>query len=366
MNVSDLNLFLLSILVVSLTPTVSAAPPNCILIDGVFDDWANVPTNTDADAAANGSVPHTGTNIPDVHDTDHGGINDIPASRDHQDVDILEYKFTHDGNSLYAYFRADGVIGRTNIDGNNTACATTRAGRYYVIVTIDVDGEDLTDTTGYWLNEGGYFPTSRGYDINMELEFFDGAYNTGHYINHGAVDAGSLAQARLDQIAGVMDVLPGSYDWYTQWVWWDAWATPTPAESAACTDGPWTLPDGSQICFVSDRGPVFNGIVKYASSLDGTQLEMSAPFRGLMNNKGDGTPVIDYGSTLDISFSLEASGELSGSCDWASDTADPIIGYVIEAPPSIPTVSHNGTVALVLVLIAAGAVVLRSRTRAIA
>ena len=306
-----------------LAPPATGEPVTDITVDGDFSDWASVPSHTDPDAAADGSVLHDG--IPDVHDTDHDEQSDIPSAMDHVDVDLLEYKFTHDSDGLYAYFRADGVIGQTQAN-------PPRAGRYYVIVTIDVDNDD---ETGYWIHEGGYFPTSAGYDVNMEIEFYDNAFNTGHYLNHGALNSDELDQAIADQKLGVMDVLPGTYDWYSQWVWWDASSPPTEQEISDCTtdeDGPYTLPDGSMICFVQDRGPAFQGIITYASSSDGHELEMAAPYRGFMNLKSDGTtPVIGIGSVLDVSFSLEASGELSVSGGWASDTADPIVGHVVEA-----------------------------------
>ncbi len=87
------------------------------------------------------------------------------------------------------------------------------------------------DETGYWLHEGGYYPTSRGYDVNAEIEFFDGQLNTACYLNHGARDAAELRQAFLDQSsdkyraghdgpypAGFLRLLPGTYKQYTQWV----------------------------------------------------------------------------------------------------------------------------------------------------
>ena len=65
--------------------------------------------------------------------------------------------------------------------------------------TIDVDDDEKT---GYWLHEGGFYPTSRGYDVNAEIEWFGGRINTGHYINHACRDQTELDQAFLDQSAG--------------------------------------------------------------------------------------------------------------------------------------------------------------------
>src|SRR6516162_2030879 len=205
----------LILLLVNLPPVViagivpaEAAPPRTIIIDGKFDDWKDVPAHTDP---ANNE-----------HDTSHQGRDDKPDHVEHADVDILEYKLTHDAENLYAYFKARGVIGRTQ-----TAAADKPAGRYYAIVTIDVD-DDVK--TGYWLHEGGFYPTSGGYDVNAEIEWYDGRLNTGHYINHACRNPSELAQAHLDQSAGryrkgsrgpypagfVRSGL-GSYRFYAEW-----------------------------------------------------------------------------------------------------------------------------------------------------
>src|SRR6266566_4778926 len=155
------------------------AATHAIVIDGNFSDWASVPSHYDP--VGGPGVLHDG--IPDTHDTDHSGPNDVPVYVEHPDIDLVEYKFTHDSSNLYAYFRATGIIG-------NTISNATQHGRYYVIVTIDVDSNT---NTGYGLHEGGYYPTSYGYDMNMEYEFYNGGPNKGNYLNHGATN-----QAQLD------------------------------------------------------------------------------------------------------------------------------------------------------------------------
>ncbi|MCA9230958.1 MAG: hypothetical protein KDA57_09920, partial [Planctomycetales bacterium] len=154
-----LRVALLTILTARFTGPTLGGPFGNISIDGAFSDWDSVPAYFDADGGL--GVMHTGTLIPDIHDTDHSALGDIPSYVDHPDVDILEFKFTHDASNLYAYFKADGVI------GNTQTAAQGKAGRYYVIVTIDVDNDN---STGYYLHEGGYFPTSGTdrYDMNME------------------------------------------------------------------------------------------------------------------------------------------------------------------------------------------------------
>ncbi len=288
---------------------VRADPIRHIVVDGSFADWSGVPSYFDPQ--------------DDQHDTDHSGQFDTPAYVNHPDVDLLEFKLAHDENNLYAYFRSRGQIGATQheADGNG------RAGRYYVIVTIDVDNDD---STGYWLNEGGYYPTSRGYDMNMEIEYYDGAFNTGHYINHGALNPADLVTAEAQQKEGIVDVLPGTYDYYTQWVMFND-----------STSGDFDLQDGTSITFVADKGPVYQGIVSAAISPDGHELEMVAPFIGFMSYPGAqpgqrGDPIMTLGRTIDVSFSLEASGELTtppgDNGQWASDTSTPIVGYYLGVP----------------------------------
>jgi hypothetical protein len=287
----------------ALAASAWAEPVSKIIIDGSFTDWQYVPVYTDP--------------VDDQHDTDHELPGDTPDYVDHEDVDLIEFKFTNDEENLYAYFKSRGIIGRTQSSGVGTA------GRYYVIVTIDVDNDD---TTGYPLHEGGYYPTTPGYDMNMEVEYFDAAFNTGHYLNHGCLDATEFAQAEVDQSNGVVDVRPGTYEWYTQWVWWDE-PQGNPGEIELPPGG------GSTIIWVADKGPVYQGIITIALSVDGHEAEMKAPFRGFMMDKNSPTdPIMELGKIIDLSFSLEASGELAVGGQWASDTANPIEGYYLALP----------------------------------
>ena len=118
----------------------------------------------------------------------------------------------------------------------------------------------------------------------------------------------------------------------------------------------------SFVIIIGIRGPVYGGVITRALSPDGHEIEMRAPYRGLMKNKDEGTPVVGFGSTLNISISLEASGELSGSGGWASDTADPSVGYSV-APPPIPALSEWGMPVATVALMAVGVlIVIRRRS----
>jgi hypothetical protein len=304
------------------TPALFADPIKQITIDGSFADWASVPSHTDPAYGQFHGTNNFGDPLPDVHDTDGWEPtvdDDVPGPVNHPDVDLREFKFTHDENNLYAYFRSAGVIGRT---AQRPAGATSGPqGRYYVIVTIDVDEDN---DTGYWLHDGGYGPTGNGYDMNFELEFFDGTWNTGHYLSHDAISDPAEDQDYEDLTAGAFSgnkqagpfapgfVQPaaGNYSNYTQWVYHD----------------------NDTLTLVLDRGPVVPGIITMAQSADGHEVEIKAPFKGFLNN-ASAQPNMALGKTLDISFSLEASGELAPGLTWASDTGDPIVGYYLSAVP---------------------------------
>ncbi len=275
----------------------AAAQTSPIVIDGRFDDWAGVRAYSDP--------------AGDTHDTDHKERNEMPALVENADADLVEYRVTHDTENLYFFFRSRGQISRTQKGDNGK-----QAGRFYVIVAIDVDDND---ETGYWIHEGGYYPTSRGYDVNAEIEFYDGEFNTACYLNHGARDAAELHQAFLDQSlnkyregfdgpypAGFMRLLPGTYKQYTQWV--------------PHSDGTLT--------FVRDKGQVVMGIAHAAVGRDGNRLEACFPLKGFLKDS-NGRAIVAPGRKLDLSFSLEASGELVSAGKWTSDTGEPIQGYLL-------------------------------------
>ncbi len=246
----------------------------------------------------------------------------------HADVDILEYKFTHDAENVYAYFKATGVIGNTQVETyDGDGAVVDRAGRYYVIVTIDVDNDDAT---GYPLHEGGYYPTTPGYDMNFEVEYYNGEYNTGHYLQHGCLNLVEKEQAFIDQSFGLVDVRAGTYAYYTQWVWWDNPLTGDILINEDYSDGSHT---DASITWVWDKEGIYNGvIIEVNLSADGTEIEVKAPFRGFMKylTGHNEEAIMKLGRTIDASFSLEASGELAVVQEWASDTGQPIVGYFLS------------------------------------
>ena len=282
-----------------------------IKIDGEFEDWLSIPIAV-KDSANN------------VHDTDGYPEGGKPSYfLEYSDVDILEVKFANDDSTLYGYMKATGIIGRTSADSLGHA----KKGRYYFIFTIDVDDND---TTGYPLREGGYWPDSKGYDMNMEVEFYNGTFNTGHYINHEYISEDDFnANWQKDLDDGVVRLAPGTYDYYSQWV---------------------TFPDSTYVV-VADRGPVYQGIIEIAVSEDGHEAEMKAPFWGFLKTP-EGENIIDVNQNIVVSASLEASGELSEEAVknghtngdksyWGSNTAESFNYYIASSAVSVKDRSKN-------------------------
>jgi hypothetical protein len=294
------------------TDSAACSAESVICIDGDFADWSTLPRYTDPEG--------------DTHDTDKRGVDDEPWPIVHPDVDLLEYSVTHDNEAFYFYMRSKGRIGHTQVAKQLGRRRHRPAGRYYVTVTIDVD---QNDETGYSLNEGGYYPTTQGYDTNSELEFYNGRLNVAKYLNHGIQNSNLMGQAFLDQSsgeyragkngpypAGFMSVGPSVYKDYTEWVYHA----------------------DDTVTFVHDKGPAVGvGIATNAQSEDLSQIEMRFPFKGFLKDE-TGKPLIAVGSVVDLSFSLEASGgtdPFRGGWrhHWASDTREPILKYVVTESP---------------------------------
>jgi len=168
--------------------------------------------------------------------------------------------------------------------------------------------------------------------MNMEVEFYNGTYNTGHYLNHEYISESNFnANWENDLAQGVVRLAPGTYDYYSQWVMFS---------------------DSSYVV-VEDKGPVHQGIIEIAISEDGHEAEMKAPFWGFLKTP-DGENIIDVNRNIIVSASLEASGELSekavnsghttGSKSfWGSNTAEPFLYHItsslvdVEKEKDIPT-----------------------------
>ncbi len=340
-----MGVFKLILFIYSVIQIIESDPINRnIIIDGNFDDWLNVRSYSDPKDNKDGTVYHISPwfpslLVPDCHDTNTNDPSNIPKHIYNPNVDIVEYKIAHDDTSLYIYYRVadDGIIGKTSVgsggfDNNNPLKPS--AGRYYVITTVDID---MNVTTGYWLHGGGYHPTAPGFDGNFEIEFYNGTYNQDYYLDHAANNVNETNYLKEENIQNKFIFLPAVYDYYTEYIYWKH--EPTQDEINRCLDGPYKLPypyDENYICFTKDLAPgPFNGMITYARSQKGNELEIRAPFQGFLLNKNTGLSTLQLGMTINISLSLETSSEYSLPQEWCSDTAT-TIQYTLSSDATLP------------------------------
>jgi len=328
-----------------------------IIIDGNFDDWSNVRSYSDPQDNIDGTVYQESPwfpslKIPDCHASDSGEQTYIPKHIYNPNIDIVEFKITHDDTSLYVYYRVaeSGVIGKTSVgsdgfDSNNSSKPS--AGRYYIITTVNID---MNDTTGYWLNGGGYYPTAPGFDGNFEIEFYNGTYNQDYYLDHAANNDNETSFLKEENKQNKFIFRPSVYSYYTEYIYWKH--NPTQDEIERCLDGPYELPhpyNNTYICFTEDCAPgPFNGIINYARSEKGNEFEIRAPFEGFLLNKDTGLPTLQLGMTINISLSLETTPEYSSPQEWCSDTA-PTIQYTLSRSATLPLL-YNLLLILLLLL----------------
>jgi hypothetical protein len=86
-------------------------------------------------------------------------------------------------------------------------------------VNLDVDNDP---STGYCVGTGGYYPSVCGVDMAFEIEFFNGKFNTEHFLLHAAKDNSQKAEDEADQKKGVVRLANSiiGYKPYTEYVYW--------------------------------------------------------------------------------------------------------------------------------------------------
>jgi hypothetical protein len=183
----------------------------------------------------------------------------------------------------------------------------------------------------------------------FEIEMFNGTFNTGHILLHSMNDTADYQQQQQTIInTGGIGYASGTvpYKPYAEWVYWSASKPPNAEEAARCaaavnglTSGPYRLPDGSSLCFVTDKcaGP-FQGAFQFAFSSDGHELEIGTPFASFLHLQATGKPALGIDSVVNVQFTLETSRELSIPLDWCSDGTESFVyhfGRAATLPPGV-------------------------------
>ena len=157
---------LVAVFVATRPAAVRSAPMTAITIDGRFDDWSGVPYYPDPHDLPDGSTLQD--DLADVHTTNCTDTRfDKPLHVYHPPCDLLGMRITHDADGFYGYFRAAGDMRAQSLCTAHTTpnkChGADRCGRTYIQMGFDMDNNV---STGYCLWQGGYNPSSCGWDVH--------------------------------------------------------------------------------------------------------------------------------------------------------------------------------------------------------
>ena len=257
--------------------TSSAAPPNGapakITIDGNFDDWRNV---KGVDDPRGDLVPY---------------LEYVP------DVDLLEFKVSHDDKHIYLYARVAGQVGRSHTEG----------GRGYFYAYMDVD---QNPGTGFLpsRDDDCYFGVDIGDDCEVQFEFVNNAFRKTFYgfcglggdgnVLKKQVTIGKSQYGRLDEKGHEREDYKAEY----------------------------TFRNGvTEI--TEDLKLGTSDTIQLAISPDGSEVEVVSDFTGFLQDP-NGRPTLDIGRTIDVAVGMESDSKAYiGKARWGADNTIAIRGY---------------------------------------
>jgi hypothetical protein len=244
-----------------------------ITIDGNFDDWRNV---AGVDDRRGDLVPY---------------LEYVP------DVDILEFKVSHDDEHIYLYARVAGQVGRTHPNG----------GRGYFYAYMDVDqnaGTGFLPTR----DDECYFGVDIGDDCEVQFEFVDNAFRKSFYGFCGLGGNDNVLKQQLH-------IGRSHYGRFED----------NGAERANYKSE-YTYRNGiTEITEDLKRGT--SDTIRLAVSPDGHEVEIASTFTGFLKDS-KGRPIVQLGQTIDIAAGMECDSKAyPGKTNWAADNTIAIHGY---------------------------------------
>ena len=252
-----------------------------ITIDGRFDDWRNL----------------AGVDDP---------RGDVAPYLDYSpDVDILEFKVTHDDRRIYFYTRVAGRVGRSHPQG----------GRSYFYVYMDVD---RNAATGYRPSRDDecYFGVDLGDDCEVQFEFVGNALRKTFYGFCGRGGPADVLNRRLT-------LGPGHY-------------RPRTDAGAVKVDNvkiEYTVRDG-RVALTKDLQEGSSDTIHVAISPDGCEVEVSSLLDGFLKDK-NGRPLLGPGQSIDLAVGMECDSKAHPeNRRWAADSSPIIRGYVLSPSPT--------------------------------
>lgn len=260
-------------------PKRSDERPAPIAIDGNFDDWRNVPGVSDP----------------------RGNV--VPYLEYVPDVDLLEFKVSHDGEHLYLYARVAGRVGWTHPDG----------GRSYFYAYIDVDQDA---GTGFLptRDDECYYGVTIGDDCEVQFEFVDNKFRKTFYgfcglggdedVLKQALTLGKSQYGRFDE-RGIERA-----HYKSEYIYRDGVAEITEDLKHGTSD-----------------------TIRLAVSPDGSEVEIASTFSGFLKDR-HGKPILGIGQTIDVAAGMECDSKAyPGKTRWAADSTPPIRNYHLRPIP---------------------------------
>jgi len=257
---------------------VASARPR-IVVDGLFDDWRNVPGVSDAQ----------GDKVSYLHYN--------------PDVDLLEFKVANDDTRLYLYSRVLGKHGNTAAPAGGR-----RPGRYYWYVYIDVD---QNTGTGYipTRDDDCYFGVDIGDDSEVQFEFVGGRFIKTFW---GFTGVGTEKEVLAERV----HLGPSFY---------------SPEDEQGRPRDRYKVEyvrRGGKLQITEDYTEGTSEDIVMALSPDGSEVEVAAEFSGFLRDQ-DGRPIMSLGQTLNCAVGCEATTEVHGppQAGWSADSSPVLYGY---------------------------------------
>jgi hypothetical protein len=247
-----------------------------ITIDGNFDDWRNV---AGVDDRRGDLVPY---------------LEYVP------DVDILEFKVSHDDEHIYLYARVAGQVGRTHSDG----------GRGYFYAYMDVD---RNAGTGFLPSRDDecYFGVDIGDDCEVQFEFVNNAFRKTFYGFCGLGGNDNVLKQQLH-------IGKSHYGRFE-----DNGAERINYKSE------YTYRNG-KTDITEDLKLGTSDTIRLAISPDGHEVEVASAFTGFLKDS-KGRPIVQLGQTIDIAAGMECDSKAyPGKTNWAADNTIAIRGYQLN------------------------------------
>lgn len=256
-----------------------------VVIDGKFDDWRNIAGIGDARGDV---VPY---------------LEYIP------DVDLLEFKVSHDDEHIYLYARVAGRVGQSHPQG----------GRSYFYAYMDVDRDS---GTGFLptRDDDCYFGVDIGDDCEVQFEFVNNRLRKTFY---GFCGIGGDANVLKQQVA----IGPSQYGRFDE----NGIERKNYKSEYILRHGVTEITEDLKLG-TSDT-------IHLAVSPDGSEVEVSSPFAGFLKNP-QGEPTVKIGQTIDLAVGMECDSKAYPyKSAWAADSTSAIRGY--ELVPSDPSTGRR-------------------------